>query len=137
MVTPASLTKEDLVRFVDGRLAPERRMQIAAYLREHPETVITSYSIHYTKLYEMVRPERDDEVLVHETFAQAHGLKTGDTLAAVINGRRKRLRIVGIALSPEYVYQLAPGSTVPDFKRFGVLWMVRTPLASAYDLEFV
>jgi anti-sigma factor RsiW len=38
MMTPASVTKEDLVRFVDGRLAPERRMQVAAYLREHPET---------------------------------------------------------------------------------------------------
>ncbi|MDX1488486.1 MAG: FtsX-like permease family protein, partial [Acidiferrobacterales bacterium] len=89
----------------------------------------------YLRQGRMVRPERDDEVLVHETFAQAHGLNTGDTLAAVINGRRKQLRIVGIALSPEYVYQLAPGSTVPDFKRFGVLWMVRTPLASAYDME--
>jgi putative ABC transport system permease protein len=89
----------------------------------------------YLRQGRMVRPDRDDEVLVHEAFAQAHGLKTGDTLAAVINGRRKRLRIVGIALSPEYIYQLAPGSTVPDFKRFGVLWMVRTPLASAYDME--
>lgn len=83
----------------------------------------------------MVQPERDDEAVVHEAFAQAHGLKTGDTLRAVINGRRKRLRIVGVALSPEYIYQLAPGSIVPDFKRFGVLWMARTPLASAYDME--
>ncbi len=83
----------------------------------------------------MVRPERDDEAVVHEAFAQAHGLEIGDTLQAVINGRRKQLRIVGVALSPEYIYQLAPGSIVPDFKRFGVLWMARTPLASAYDME--
>lgn len=38
MVTLAGVTKEDLIRFVDGRLAPERRTQVAAYLREHPET---------------------------------------------------------------------------------------------------
>lgn len=89
----------------------------------------------YLRQGRMVRPERDDEALVHEAFAQAHGLKTGDTLRAVINGRRKRLRIVGVTLSPEYIYQLAPGGIVPDFKRFGVLWMARTPLASAYDME--
>lgn len=89
----------------------------------------------YLRQGRMVRPERDDEALVHEVFAEAHGLKAGDTLSAVIKGRRKRLRIVGVTLSPEYVYQLAPGSVVPDFKRFGVLWMARTPLASAYDME--
>ncbi len=89
----------------------------------------------YLRQGRFVHPERDDEALVHEAFAQAHGFKSGDTLSAVINGRRKRLRLVGIALSPEYVYQLAPGSIVPDFKRFGVLWMARTPLASAYDME--
>lgn len=89
----------------------------------------------YLRQGRMVQPERDDEALVHEAFAQAHGLKAGDTLSAVIKGRRKQLRIVGVALSPEYVYQLAPGSVVPDFKRFGVLWMARTPLASAYDME--
>jgi anti-sigma factor RsiW len=37
MVTPPAVTKEDLIRYVDGRLAPERRTQVAAYLHEHPE----------------------------------------------------------------------------------------------------
>ena len=37
----------------------------------------------------------------------------GDTVAAVINGRRQRLRIVGVALSPEYVYQIRPGEHPP------------------------
>jgi anti-sigma factor RsiW len=38
MVTLPSVTKEDLIRYVDGRLAPERSAQVAAYLHEHPET---------------------------------------------------------------------------------------------------
>ncbi len=32
-----NITDEDLDRFVDGRLNPERRAEVAAYLAEHPE----------------------------------------------------------------------------------------------------
>lgn len=82
-----------------------------------------------------VLPGRDNEVLVSEGFAAAHGFQPGDKLVAVIKGRRKELTIVGIALSPEFIYQVAPGRILPDFKRFGVLWMARKPLAAAYEME--
>ena len=36
-----------------------------------------------------------------------------------------RLTIVGIALSPEYVYAIRPGEIIPDDRRFGMLWMER------------
>ena len=55
--------------------------------------------------------------------------------SATINGRRKSLTIVGIALSPEYIYQIAPGAMFPDHARYGVLWIARQPLATAYDME--
>src|SRR3990172_5753580 len=64
-----------------------------------------------------------DEVLASEAFAVANSLHVGDWISAVINGRWKRLRIVGIALSPEYIYEVSAGSIFPDNKRFGVLWM--------------
>jgi putative ABC transport system permease protein len=89
----------------------------------------------YLQRGRMLLPGRDDEVLVSEGFATAHGFRPGDRLAAVIKGRRKTLTIVGIALSPEFIYQVAPGRILPDFKRFGVLWMARTPLAAAYEME--
>ena len=73
--------------------------------------------------------------LAGEAFAKAHGLGPGDTIAAVINGRRQELEIVGLALSPEYVYQIRPGELLPDDKRFGVLWMERRALATAFDME--
>ncbi|MBI4483232.1 MAG: hypothetical protein HY652_10110 [Acidobacteria bacterium] len=78
---------------------------------------------------------RRDEVLVSEAFAQANGLDPGDTLGAVINGRWQRLRIVGIALSPEYVYEIRGTDLFPDNKRFGVLWMSRDALGAAFDME--
>lgn len=79
-------------------------------------------------------PERRSEVLANEAFAEAHRLVPGDRLRAVINGRREELTVVGVALSPEHVYQIRAGDVVPDDRRFGVLWMRDRPLAAAFDL---
>lgn len=78
---------------------------------------------------------RDNEVLVSDAFAEAHALQAGDSFVGIINGRRRGLQVVGIALSPDYIYQIAPGALVPDYQRFGVLWMARKPLAAAYDMD--
>lgn len=75
------------------------------------------------------------EVLVSEGFAQAHHLEPGDTVTAILNGRKQKLRVVGVALSPEYVYQLGPGQILPDDRRFGVFWMGHTDLAGVFDLK--
>ncbi|HVP59287.1 MAG TPA: ABC transporter permease [Myxococcaceae bacterium] len=80
-------------------------------------------------------PGRDDEVLANQAFADADHLVPGATLAARINGRLQRLQIVGVALSPEFVYQLKEGALFPDDRRFGVVWMPRQGLASAFDLD--
>lgn len=82
-----------------------------------------------------VEAGRRGEVLVHESFALAHGLQPGDTIAAIINGRWQKLTIVGVALSPEYVYSIRPGEVFPDDRRFGVFWMANSDLAPAYDLD--
>jgi putative ABC transport system permease protein len=66
---------------------------------------------------------RNDEVVINESFADAHALEPGDRLTATINGRRKSLTITGIALSPEYIYAVAAGAVFPDDQRYGVLWM--------------
>ncbi|MDC0934708.1 FtsX-like permease family protein [Pirellulales bacterium] len=83
----------------------------------------------------LLEPRRDDEVLASEAFALANDLHVGDEIAAIINGRRKRLRIAGIALSPEYIYEIKPGDILPDNKHFGVLWMSHEVLSTAYNLE--
>ena len=53
-----------------------------------------------------VEPGRRDEVLVSGAFATANDLKPGSSLSAVINGRWQKLQIAGVALSPEYVYEI-------------------------------
>ncbi|MBN1380919.1 MAG: FtsX-like permease family protein [Deltaproteobacteria bacterium] len=79
--------------------------------------------------------EKDDEVMVGDTFAEAHGFALGDRFGAVINGKWKQLTIVGVGLSPEYVLQLRPGAISPDYKRYGILWMTKSTLATAYDMK--
>jgi putative ABC transport system permease protein len=76
-----------------------------------------------------------DEVVLNEPFAEAHRLGVGDRIVAIINGNRRELRIVGTALSPEFVYALGPGALMADDKRFGILWMEHDTLAAAYDLK--
>jgi putative ABC transport system permease protein len=78
--------------------------------------------------------DRDDEVVVSETFAKAHRMEIGDTLDAIIHGRRKILTVVGFGLSPEFVYEIPLGGLLPDNRSFGVLWMKRKALAAALDM---
>ena len=73
-------------------------------------------------------------VLASVAFSDANHLRPGDTLGAVINGRMERLRIVGIAMSPEYVNEIK-GDSFPDNRRFGVLWMDRDALAGALAMR--
>jgi len=82
-----------------------------------------------------LEPGRSDEVLISEGFASANALRPGDSLAAVINGRRHELTVAGIALSPEYVYTIRPGEMLPDDRRFGIVWMERRALAAAFQME--
>lgn len=82
-----------------------------------------------------IEPGRDDEVIVNEPFAEAHGLAPGADLSAIINGHKRTLHIVGTALSPEFIYALGPGALLPDDTRFGVVWMGREALEAAFDLE--
>jgi putative ABC transport system permease protein len=80
-------------------------------------------------------PDISGEVAITEPFALANNLRVGDTIPAIINGRRQELTICGTVLSPEYVYALPAGSMFPDDKRFGVFWMSERELAAAYDMD--
>ncbi|MFG0326640.1 MAG: ABC transporter permease [Phycisphaerales bacterium JB037] len=75
------------------------------------------------------------EVLVSQRFAEAHGLLPGDSVRAVLNGRMESLRVVGTALSPEFVYLISPGGVLPQRDRFGVLWMHRDEMEAAFDMD--
>ena len=89
----------------------------------------------YIRQGRYIEPGRRDEVLVSEAFAEANQLQVGQSLGAVINGHWEKLRIAGIALSPEYVHEIRAADVFPDRRRFGILWMSRDALGPAFDME--
>ncbi|RPJ82649.1 MAG: FtsX-like permease family protein [Deltaproteobacteria bacterium] len=89
----------------------------------------------YIRKGRLADPDKDNEVVISETFAHAHGFNLGDPLAAVINGKWKKLTITGIALSPEFVLVMRPFAMSPDFKHYGILWMSRKAISQAYNME--
>lgn len=123
VVADVTLDVEGMSEPITGRLitVPERR-----------QPMINDLVIRQGRYLDPTRP---DEVMLIEGFALAHDLGPGDTLRALINGRRRTLEVVGVALSPEYVYTIQPGAMMPDPARFGVLWMGRDALANAFDME--
>ncbi|MCC5862045.1 MAG: FtsX-like permease family protein [Gammaproteobacteria bacterium] len=78
---------------------------------------------------------RANQVVVSEPFAEAHGLGMGDRLRVIIRGRYETLVISGIALSPEFIYQVAPTDLLPDYERYAVMWMNRRALGNAFAMD--
>ena len=82
-----------------------------------------------------IEPGERGEALISEAFASANHLVVGDAIDAVLNGKWERVHIVGIALSPEYIYEIRPSEVFPDNRRFGVLWMSRDVLGPVFNMK--
>jgi putative ABC transport system permease protein len=80
-------------------------------------------------------PAAADEAVVLETFVEAHALAIGDRIPAVIEGHLREIAIVGTALSPEYVIALSGSDPMPDKRRFVVMWMARSTIAPAFQMD--
>ncbi|WP_437963869.1 FtsX-like permease family protein [Sorangium sp. So ce260] len=123
VVTDVTLALDGVAEPLTGRLIsiPERRgpMLNDLHLREG----------------RYIEPGRDDEVLLSEAFAEKRRLRPGAEVEVVVNGRKRRLHVVGLALSPEYVYQISGSSPWPDDERFAVMWMGSEALRAALDMR--
>ncbi|MEZ4374301.1 MAG: FtsX-like permease family protein [Polyangiaceae bacterium] len=79
--------------------------------------------------------KRSDEIVVLDAFAEAHQLALGDSLEVILNSSLRKFRVVGVAMSPEFVMTMPPGGMSYDPKRAAVLWLRERVLASAFQLE--
>lgn len=130
------------VAAVDARIAKLALLDIPNFLEPAtgqlislPELGEPNLNRLYMRVGRMPEPSRADEVVVNESFAKAHAFEPGARFSAILNGRKRELTIVGIALSPEFIYTVGPGDLMPDDRRFAVIWMSEKALASAYDLD--
>ncbi len=115
---------------IAGMAEPARGLLVSV-----PERHAPALNGLHMRIGRYVEPGHPGEVVLNEAFSRAHKLLPGDTFHAVINGRKRQLTVVGVALSPEYIYSLGPGAIMPDDRLFGVMWLGRETLAAAYDLE--
>ena len=81
--------------------------------------------------------QRPNEVIVSEKFAKARNLHPGDSLTAILNHQKKKLIIVGTAISSEFVYLTPPGSLIDDPKNYGLLYIKRSFAENVYGFHGV
>jgi len=76
------------------------------------------------------------EVILNEAFARANGLEPGHRVRVLLLDKQHDLLVVGTAMSPEFVYLIAPGAGLaPDPARFGVLYLPERFLRRSCDME--
>jgi putative ABC transport system permease protein len=100
-----------------------------------PESGMPELNRLFLRAGRWLAPRGHREVLVSEAFANANRLVPGDTIAMLLNGKRQNLRVAGIVLSPEYIFESRPGAALPDNRTYGIFWMNYKELASAFQRD--
>ncbi|MFX1495857.1 MAG: FtsX-like permease family protein, partial [Promethearchaeota archaeon] len=77
-----------------------------------------------------------DEVIMNDLFLKKNSLHIGDRIRASINNKKQSLRIIGTALSPEFVYMIRNSQEfIPSPDRFAVLWVKEKFAEMAFDMS--
>lgn len=130
------------VKHAEGRILQEVNLDVPGFedpvtgrMVSLPPDPTSGLNKPYLRAGRFPRLGVDDEILAGEVFMEAHGIQLGTRINAVINGRAKSLHIVGIVLSPEFIYVLKPGTLFPDNLRYGVFWMNQDSLEASLNME--
>ncbi|MDP1587344.1 MAG: ABC transporter permease, partial [Prosthecobacter sp.] len=144
----APLSLADRVAEIPGVAAIEARVVVdatldlvgltepaSAHIVSLPEGKPQTLNQVFIRKGRLPQPDERRHAVVSESFALANKLQIGDSIVAIINGRRDTLIVCGIGLSPEFVFEARPGQTLPDNKRYGVFWMNYKAIAVPYNLD--
>lgn len=138
----AGLASSPLIARAEGRIATEGRLELSPGGGWVPARVQSIPARGRPALADLVirsgrwpAPDREDEALLSEAFGRAVGLVPGAAIRVVVHGRLSTLRVVGLAVSPEFLFAMEPHSNVQDDGAYAVVWAARRPLAAALDLD--
>lgn len=130
------------VKEMDTRIKAQARLTlegfhdpIQAELISIPDNRQTPVNSLYLRQGSMPEPGYNRQVLINDAFARAHGLTTGSRIQATIMGGRQTLEVTGVALSAEYIFHKGPWDLLPDHRRNAVLWINKSVLSAALDIE--
>ena len=82
-----------------------------------------------------IDPARSNEIIINEAYAKARTVRPGDSIDVVLNGRLQSFRVVGIALSPEFVFATRSALPLPDDRNLVILWAGEDAVAGAFDMR--
>ncbi len=102
-------------------------------LPEHGQPVLNQLYLRRGRMIE--GSDLPGQILAGEAFVEANKLSPGDEVSVVLYGRKQTLRIAGVVLSPEYIFETPPGGVMPDNRGFGVFWMPYKELATALNMD--
>ncbi|WP_172349374.1 ABC transporter permease [Mesorhizobium sp. NZP2298] len=80
-------------------------------------------------------PLHPEEVIINAAYAEARAVRSGETIEVVLNGRLQGFRVVGTALSPEFIFATRAAVPLPDDRNFVVVWANEDAVASAFDMK--
>lgn len=149
---PASVV--DLIRRIDGvspaegRLMFDARMEVPKSSADNTKQTsikgrivgvpdVQTVSVNDIRVISGRRPLKGTgEALVDPKFTAAHGLAAGDSLIVYAGGKAARVKVSGVATSPEFIYATSdPSDIFPDPRAFGVLFMSQYDAASIYGYQ--
>ncbi len=76
-----------------------------------------------------------NQVIVSEKFAQERHIRPGSFIHLVLNGQRKKLYVVGTAISAEHVYLCPPGGMVEEPSSYGLFYLKREYAENAFGFH--
>jgi putative ABC transport system permease protein len=137
----ADLGRINGVTVVDARATKAGLMEVPGLLRPATAHLIALPDDERRALNRIVvvagrlpNPQRTDEAVALATFLDAAHVRLGDRLSMVIAGHHLMFRIVGAALSPEFVYAPSNGP-MPDDAHEGVFWAPRAAVEQSAGLR--
>jgi putative ABC transport system permease protein len=76
-------------------------------------------------------------LLLDSRFAEANGLKPGDTIQFSIEERQENWQVKGIIRNAEYIYYAPDGLTIPDYQKYGFAYVNASALPDASYNELI
>ena len=136
---------EDLpgVRQVRGRIIGEANLDIEGIDEPRTGRIVSMPPTHTPVINDIIMRSgkyfdegAEDQVILSEKFATSNHIALGDRIDVTVKSKRYALRVVGTAISPEFVYLIRNvQELIPAPERFGVLWVPTAFAESCMDMK--
>jgi putative ABC transport system permease protein len=84
----------------------------------------------------LLTPGETNVCLVDDKFLKANKLNTGDFITVTLNGRKQNLKIIGTAMSPEFIYAIRNAfEIIANPEKFGIIWVNDDWIDTAFNMK--